>query len=155
MAYHTTRSKSVDFITCRAILPKKYEFFLVYHRIETTVKLRILGLKKTQEVKPLKPEIAVDLGADMLGELIVFSVAASTIWLEYKRQSRNDQRKEDTQNDRLSELEILLSDMRLKMETQTVQIKELTRLLYAQVPNRIEDSHDSKTVLKVDKNPSK
>ncbi|CAD5119263.1 DgyrCDS7892 [Dimorphilus gyrociliatus] len=124
----------------------------IYHRLETTVKMRLLGLKKINEIKPLKPEIAVDLGAEMLGELVVFSVAASTIWLEYKRQSRNDQRKEDTQNDRLLELEILVADMQLSMEKQTVQLKELSRLLYSQqLPNQIEDSNNSKAILQVHK----
>ena len=77
----------------------------MYHKFDTTFKLRILGLGKVKKVKPMTEEAAIDLASDMLGETIIFTVGAGCIYLEYLRQMHKDRNKEDFQNLRLNELE--------------------------------------------------
>jgi hypothetical protein len=60
-----------------------------YHWLEVNVKMRMLNLGKPKDVKKLDENAAIDLGADLLGEFIIFGVAAGTLTLEFMRQSRN------------------------------------------------------------------
>lgn len=45
----------------------------------------VLGFGKPVAVKPLTEEMAVQLGADMLGEMIVFGIAVGVVFHEYVR----------------------------------------------------------------------
>eukprot|EP00058_Branchiostoma_floridae_P011658 XP_002597146.1 hypothetical protein BRAFLDRAFT_279274 [Branchiostoma floridae] len=103
----------------------------LYHWMEVKLKMRILGLGKTKpgSVAPLNEQMATELGAEMLGESIVFMVGVLTLYAEYWRQSRNTQIKEDSQNERLKELEEKLLDLQVVTEKQDMQIRHLSRLL--------------------------
>jgi len=121
--------------------------------------MRNIGLGKSVEVKPLDEDRAVELAAEMLGELFIFVVGACILWSEYRRQQRKDQMKEDIQNHRLLELESSIRELELSVETQSAMLREITRSLAAahvtisstggsDVPKKITDP-SSKTVLKV------
>ena len=60
-----------------------------YHWMDVNVRMRMLNLGKPKDVKKLDQNAAIELGADLLGEFIIFGVAATTLTLEYMRQSRN------------------------------------------------------------------
>lgn len=60
-----------------------------YHWMDVNVRMRMLNLGKPKDVKKLDENAAIELGADLLGETIIFVVAATTLTLEYIRQSRN------------------------------------------------------------------
>ena len=112
-----------------------------------------MGLGKTKEVKPLTEEMAVDLGADMLGEMFIFVVGAGVIAAEYWRQARKEATHESSQDIRLRNLETTVMDMRLMVEEQSAKIRELNRMVLS-LPQKLPDTiKDSKTgrVLKVDK----
>jgi len=121
--------------------------------------MKNLGLGKSVEVKPLNEDAAVDLAAEMLGELFVFGVGVCILISEYMRQQRKDLIKEDTQNRRLQELEDGIHELELSLETQAAMLREMNRVLAAadfkmprspnsELPKKIIDS-SSKTVLKV------
>lgn len=94
--------------------------------------MRLMGLgKSVKEVKPLNEEMAVELGAEMLGEIVIFSVGAGIIYAEYARQARKEQSKEDVQNDRLVMLEGEFRTVALQVEQQRTEIRELTRLVHS------------------------
>lgn len=124
--------------------------------------MRLLGLGKVSQVKPLSDEMAVALAADMLGEFVIFGMASLCLWLEYRRQVRKDSTKEDVQNQRLVGLEKQVSEMSLQFEEQSARLKELTRLLSSgkhfdvqlasldELPEKLVDSK-SKTILHVKK----
>nr|CAX69936.1 Putative OPA3-like protein CG13603 [Schistosoma japonicum] len=44
----------------------------LYHLWETRLKLKLLGLEKPKEIMKLSEDSAVDLGAEVLGEIIIF-----------------------------------------------------------------------------------
>ena len=58
--------------------------------MDTTIKMKLLGLGKVVNVKPLTEEQAVELSADMLGEFIIFFVASVILFSEYKRSYNKD-----------------------------------------------------------------
>jgi len=60
-----------------------------YHWMDVNVRMRMLNLGKPKDVKKLDENAAIELGADLLGETIIFVVAATTLTMEYIRQSRN------------------------------------------------------------------
>lgn len=119
------KAKTTPFLRDRILEPPAQ----MYHKFETTIKMRLLGLGKVSQVKPLSDEMAVALAADMLGEAVIFSMASFCLWLEYKRQQRKDVTKEDVQNQRLLGLEKEVAEMSLQFEEQSARLKELTRLL--------------------------
>jgi len=120
--------------------------------------MRNIGLGKSVQVKPLNEDVAVDLAANMLGELFVFAVGVGILISEYRRQQRKDQGKEDVQNRRLMELEDSIRELELNVETQSAMLRELNRALAAAhtsssgLPKKIIDP-SSKTVLKVTNAP--
>ena len=126
-------------------------YISVYHKFDTTIKLRILGMGRVKDVKPMSEEAAIELSSDMLGELIIFSVGAGCIYLEYRRQMKKDQDKEDYQNNRIIELESAVGDLGLELEQQKAQIAELRRAMTSQpVPHSIRDPQTGR-VLSVEK----
>lgn len=106
---------------------------------------------RVKDVKPMSEEAAIELSSDMLGELIIFSVGAGCIYLEYRRQMKRDQNKENYQNSRIQELESTVGDLGLELEMQKAQIAELRRALTSQpVPQIIRDPQSGR-VLQVEK----
>ena len=56
-----------------------------YHRAEVTFKMRSLNLKKPTKISNLSETAAIELGAELLGELVIFTIAAFTVTFEYRR----------------------------------------------------------------------
>ena len=50
--------------------------------------MRLMGHKGKIEVDPLKENAAVDLGAEMLGEVVIFGIGVTVLYAEYRRQKR-------------------------------------------------------------------
>lgn len=61
----------------------------LYHWMDVNVKMRMLNLGKPREVRKLDQNAAIDLGADLLGEIVVYGVGVITVVSEYVRQSNN------------------------------------------------------------------
>ncbi|NXD88936.1 OPA3 protein, partial [Halcyon senegalensis] len=59
-------------------------------------KMRLMGFRGAA-VKPLNEEAAAELGAELLGEAIVFGVGGLCLYLEYARQAAQARRREDDQ----------------------------------------------------------
>ena len=117
------------------------------------MKLRILGIgKSTAHVKKMDEDTAIELASEMLGEVIVFTVATGTIYAEYRRQCRKEETKEEKQNDRLTELEEVIVKLQGQIEQQSGQIQHITDLVKisnADIPEKITDKK-SGLVLRVE-----
>lgn len=103
--------------------------FLGFHWLETTVKMRLMGHVGPSEIKPLNEEVAVNLAAELLGEGFLFAVGVGTLYFEYRRGVKKEERKEDEQNRHLAELENKVSEIGLVLETQGAEIRELNRMV--------------------------
>lgn len=100
----------------------------LYHWVEVNVKMRMLNLGKPSEVPPLNEAMAIELGAELLGEIIVFASAAATLIAEYMRQARNERLREAAKTEKYGCLECEVQELRMLVEHHEVQIKHLTRL---------------------------
>ena len=123
--------------------------------------MKVLGIGRAKKVKQLDEEQAVQLGADMLGEIIIFTVGSAVIAAEYMRQVRKDAAKEDKQNDRLSLAEVKIQELGLTIEQQSAEISELNRTIASlhgsekRLPKKIHDSQSGLTVAVEIKEPEK
>ncbi|NWW14607.1 OPA3 protein, partial [Oreocharis arfaki] len=80
-------------------------------------KMRLLGFRGAA-VKPLNEEAAAELGAELLGEALVFGVGGLCLYLEYLRQAGQSRRREE-------HLEQTLSDLRQGLEQLQKDLDEL------------------------------
>eukprot|EP00112_Aurelia_sp_Birch-Aquarium-sp1_P026545 Seg9474.2 transcript_id=Seg9474.2/GoldUCD/mRNA.D3Y31 product="putative OPA3-like protein" protein_id=Seg9474.2/GoldUCD/D3Y31 len=98
-----------------------------YNRLEQRFRMRQMGYQGDVNVKPLTETAAVDLAANILGEIVVFSIAVMLLFVEMKRSQLKEQSKEDTQNAKLVSLQGQINDIGIEIEKQSAQIRELTR----------------------------
>lgn len=73
--------------------------------------------------------MAIELGSNLLGEIIIFVFGAGILLLEYQRQSRKEVMKEEMVLQEKLELQALLNELAFQAERQDTQIRELTRML--------------------------
>jgi optic atrophy 3 protein len=73
--------------------------------------------------------MAIELGANLLGEVIIFVIGAGVLLLEYQRQSRKEDLKEQMAIQEKMELQATLNELAFQAERQDTQIRELTRIL--------------------------
>ena len=106
-----------------------YLFYSVFHWFEVNVRLRLMGMGKAQHVEKLNDEMAIDLGAEMLGEFVIYSVAAMTIYFEYNRSSSKEQIKEEQHRHEMISLQQKIQELGLTTERQEAQLRELERIV--------------------------
>ncbi|XP_029666103.1 optic atrophy 3 protein homolog [Formica exsecta] len=66
-----------------------------YHWAEVKAKMYIMNLGKPTKVAKLNETMAIELGANLMGELIIFGVAGGCVILEYNRQVAKETKKEE------------------------------------------------------------
>ncbi|XP_059689126.1 optic atrophy 3 protein [Gavia stellata] len=87
----------------------------LYHWVEMRAKMRLMGFRGAA-VKPLNEEAAAELGAELLGEAIVFGVGGLCLYLEYARQAGQARRREDEQAAALREVGERLERLREELD---------------------------------------
>ncbi|XP_040032481.1 optic atrophy 3 protein homolog [Gasterosteus aculeatus] len=100
----------------------------IYHWIEMRTKMRIMGFRGST-IKPLNEDAAGELGAELLGEAIIFIIGGGCMVLEYSRQAANSRRKEEEQNETITSLQTQIGELALTTETLDAQLREINRLL--------------------------
>lgn len=101
-----------------------------YHWIEVNVKMRMLNLGKPTEVPKLNEAMAIELGAELLGEGIIFTVAAACLIAEYIRSSKKEHEKEAKRETRFQDLKETVVNLEFRLAEQDAKIRELNRLSY-------------------------
>lgn len=111
-------------------------FLTVYHWIEMRTKMRMMGFRGST-IKPLNEDAAAELGAELLGEAIIFLVGGGCMVLEYSRQATNSRRKEEELNETIRSLQTELAELTLTTETLDAQLREINRqILSFPVPSK-------------------
>ncbi|KAJ7990130.1 hypothetical protein DPEC_G00297140 [Dallia pectoralis] len=100
----------------------------LYHWVEMKTKMRIMGFRGST-IKPLNEEAAAELGAELLGEAIIFIIGGGCMILEYSRQAANSKRKEEELSHTLSSLQTQIGELALNTETLDARLREVNRLL--------------------------
>lgn len=108
----------------------------VYHWIEMRTKMRIMGFRGSI-IKPLNEDAAAELGAELLGEAVIFFVGGGCMLLEYSRQAANSRRKEEELNETITSLQTQLAEVTLTTETLDARLREVNRqLLFFPAPTK-------------------
>uniref|UniRef100_A0A0A1X4V6 Putative OPA3-like protein CG13603 n=1 Tax=Zeugodacus cucurbitae TaxID=28588 RepID=A0A0A1X4V6_ZEUCU len=101
----------------------------LYNWVEVKTKMWALNLGKPVAVPPLNEAMAIELGANLLGEAIIFVIGAAVLIFEYTRQSNNEAKKQELMRQEKAELSLTLAEMGFRLERQDAQIREMTRAL--------------------------
>ena len=81
-----------------------------------------MGSTAPIEVQPLTEEKAVEMGSELLGELILFSIGVGYISYEYFRSVQKGKYKEDSQDNLIAELNDRVNDMETQLKTFKVEL---------------------------------
>ncbi|KAG7200111.1 hypothetical protein KM043_000556 [Ampulex compressa] len=96
-----------------------------YHWAEVKTKMYVMNLGKPTKVAKLNEAMAIELGASLIGEVIIFSVAGGCLILEYNRQAAKEAKKEEA---RLAQLQKFTDDIEQLNKTTTSQAMEIRDL---------------------------
>ena len=88
-----------------------------------------MGHKGKIQVEPLKENAAVELGAEMLGEVVVFSIGVAVLYAEYRRQKRGESREEDKHQENFQNLQNRVEELGLCVKKQTEQIGRINEVI--------------------------
>ncbi|CAI6350755.1 unnamed protein product [Macrosiphum euphorbiae] len=100
-----------------------------YNWCEVKMKMYFMNLGTAGKVKPLSETMAIELGSNLLGEGIIFVVAAALLLLEYNRQVRKEQAKEEVRLQEQEDLTNALRDLDLMTNQHTAELRRLTYLV--------------------------
>lgn len=107
------------------------------------MKMRMLNLGKPTEVVKLNETMAIELGADLLGEATIFMVAVFTLTAEYVRNSRNEKAKEAAKEERFRNLECDVDELKFVVAEQNAELLHLTRM-YNALEDQLKSSQKKK-----------
>ncbi len=124
-------------------------FSKVYHNIEITMRMRVLGLGSPDKVPPLTEKAAIELGGDILSEFFVFGTGVVLILIEYMRQSSNKTNKDNALYQKVIELEKECQNLRNNSGSTYVRLSEMSSLV-CELKSKYEDINSklSKLVVK-------
>lgn len=81
---------------------------LALHHLEVFVKYRLMGGQGKVEYVRLKEERAVEVGADMIGEMVVYGIAAGVIFYEVWNSRKLAEEKERMSNEEMASVKDLI-----------------------------------------------
>lgn len=88
----------------------------------------MLNLGKPTEVPRLNEAMAIELGADLLGEATIFMIAVLCLTAEYMRNARNEKAKVAANEARFKDIENDLDELKFVIDKQNAEILHLTRM---------------------------
>ncbi|XP_066963766.1 optic atrophy 3 protein homolog isoform X5 [Macrobrachium rosenbergii] len=107
---------------------------VVYHWCEVRMKMYVMNITRSKESAPiprLNEEAAIELGANLLGEGVIFGIAVAILAFEVGRQKEKDRKKEEKEADFINGLENRINELTFANEELDTKIRELTRAVYA------------------------
>ncbi|XP_032305497.1 putative OPA3-like protein CG13603 [Drosophila ananassae] len=101
-----------------------------YNWVEVKTKMWALNMGgRSVNVPPLNEAMAIELGANLLGEFIIFAIGAGLLIFEYSRQTAKENKKNEAAQMEKMQLTNTLTEMGFRLERQDAQIREMTRVL--------------------------
>ncbi|TDH71236.1 hypothetical protein CCR75_008249 [Bremia lactucae] len=111
------------------------------HRLSIKLHMGFRGIAN-YNIKPLSSDQAVEQGADLMGELLIFSVALGVASFEYSRSAANARNKEATHKELQLQEEREMETRFARLESQVVKLEkrltELARIKDSEMGTRLE-----------------
>nr|CAI5818091.1 unnamed protein product [Callosobruchus analis] len=101
-----------------------------YNWCEVKAKMWILNLGKPVNIPVLSEAMAIELGANLLGEAIIFLIAAGILLSEYNRSVKKEAAKEEAKKQEMRDLQSTIRELFIQTEEQGAHIRELTRKMH-------------------------
>ncbi|CAH1099419.1 unnamed protein product [Psylliodes chrysocephalus] len=103
----------------------------LYNWCEVKTNMWILNLGKSVSVPPLKEAVAIDLGANLIGEGLMFATGVSVIISEYNKSLSKENFKEMVKQNEITELKNLINELFSKKDDLSAGIREVSRRINA------------------------
>ncbi|XP_076234136.1 optic atrophy 3 protein homolog [Calliopsis andreniformis] len=100
----------------------------LYHWAEVKTKMYVMNLGKPTKVAKLNEAMAIELGANLMGEVIIFTVAGGCLILEYNRQVSKELKKEEA---RRQQIQQFIDDIENLNQVTSKQAADIQYLLEA------------------------
>ncbi|XP_039449804.1 putative OPA3-like protein CG13603 isoform X2 [Culex pipiens pallens] len=100
-----------------------------YNWMEVKTKMWAMNLGKPTAVPVLNEAMAIELGANLLGEIVIFTIGAGLLLLEYQRQVRKEANKEEVVLQEKLELQATINELIFQVQRQDTQIREMARVV--------------------------
>ncbi|XP_052766579.1 optic atrophy 3 protein homolog [Mya arenaria] len=104
----------------------------VYHRWDIQMRTKLLGFKSgplKKDIQPMNSERAVELGAELIGEFTVYSVAVLLLYAEYYYSSKSNERKESDKKLEFENISNEVLHLSLNVATLEAELREAQRTL--------------------------
>lgn len=115
-----------------------------YHWAEVKAKMYVMNLGKPTKVAKLNEAMAIELGANLMGEIIIFSVAGGCLILEYNRQVAKETKKEEVRlqqiqkfTDDIENLNRIMSQQQSDIQYLKEACKEIAKYTKHKLPERL------------------
>ena len=83
-----------------------------------------MGSKAPIEVQPLTEEKAVEMGSELLGDLLLFSIGVGYVSYEYFRSVQKGKHKEDSQDNLIAKLNDKVNDMEIQLKMIKIELEK-------------------------------
>ncbi|XP_053698091.1 putative OPA3-like protein CG13603 isoform X2 [Sabethes cyaneus] len=100
-----------------------------YNWMEVKTKMWAMNLGKPTNVPVLNEAMAIELGANLLGEIVIFTIGAGLLLMEYQRQVRKEANKEELALQEKLELQATINELVFQIQRQDTQIREMARVV--------------------------
>lgn len=100
-----------------------------YNWCEIQTKMWILNMGKPVNIPVLSEAMAIELGANLLGEGIIFALGAGLLIFEYNRQGRKEEAKETQRVSEMSHINRTIEDLYFTVQKQETQLREMERIV--------------------------
>ncbi|CAH2094584.1 unnamed protein product [Euphydryas editha] len=102
-----------------------------YNWCEVKAKMWILNLGKPVNIPVLSQEMAIELGANLLGETVIFVIGAGLLVIEYNRQSKKEAAKEAKREEEMNHITTTITDLYFTVQQQQTQLREMERMIHS------------------------
>ncbi|XP_038206653.1 optic atrophy 3 protein homolog [Zerene cesonia] len=102
-----------------------------YNWCEVKAKMWILNLGKPVNIPVLSQDMAIELGANLLGETVIFVIGAGLLIIEYNRQSKKEAAKEAKREEEMKHITGTITDLYFTVQQQQTQLREMERLIHS------------------------
>ncbi|XP_023935841.2 optic atrophy 3 protein homolog [Bicyclus anynana] len=102
-----------------------------YNWCEVKTKMWILNLGKPVNIPVLSQEMAIELGANLLGESVIFVIGAGLLIVEYNRQSKKEAAKEAKREEEMKHITGTITDLYFTVQQQQTQLREMERMVHS------------------------
>lgn len=93
-----------------------------YNWVVTNVRIRMMSSEGKVKVLPLTEDKAIELGAELIGEVIIFAISTGIIVAEYSKLLSKAQAREDAQNDEIKKLRFELDTVKSHSDSQKQEL---------------------------------